>query len=75
VNIDQSPLEEKRLRIYEKYAQKFNKTIDEVKCMVDEAIALKDKAGNIQYAKDSTEASNIEKNAKAKGVTLTKTQA
>jgi hypothetical protein len=73
VNISQSPLEEKRLRIYEKYAQKMNKTIDEVKCMVDEAIALKDKAGNIQYAKDSTEASNIEKNAKSKGITLTKT--
>jgi len=73
VNISQSPLEEKRLRIYEKYAQKFNKTVDEVKCMVDEAIALKDKAGNIQYAKDSTEASNIEKNARIKGITLTKT--
>jgi hypothetical protein len=73
VNISQSPLEEKRLRIYEKYAQKFNKTVDEVKCMVDEAIALKDRAGNIQYAKDSTEASNIEKNARTKGITLTKT--
>jgi hypothetical protein len=73
VNADSSPLEEKRLRIYEKYAQKMNKTVDEVKCMVDEAIALKDKAGNIQYAKDSTEASNIEKNAKAKGITLSKT--
>jgi hypothetical protein len=73
MNISQSPLEEAKLRIYEKYAQKMNKTIDEVKCMVDEAIALKDKAGNIQYAKDSTEASNIEKNAKSKGITLTKT--
>jgi hypothetical protein len=73
VNADSSPLEEKRLRIYEKYAQKMNKTVDEVKCMVDEAIALKDRAGNIQYAKDSTEASNIEKNAKAKGITLSKT--
>jgi hypothetical protein len=73
MNISQSPLEEKRLRIYEKYAQKFNKTVDEVKAMVDEAIALKDRAGNIQYAKDSTEASNIEKNAKAKGITLSKT--
>jgi hypothetical protein len=73
INADSSPLEEKRLRIYEKYAKKFNKTVDEVKCMVDEAIALKDRAGNIQYAKDSTEASNIEKNAKAKGITLSKT--
>ena len=73
MNISQSPLEEAKLRIYEKYAQKMNKTIDEVKCMVDEAIALKDKAGNIQYAKDSTEASTIEKNAKSKGITLTKT--
>jgi hypothetical protein len=73
VNADSSPLKEKKLRIYEKYAQKMNKTVDEVKCMVDEAIALKDKAGNIQYAKDSTEASNIERNAKTKGITLTKT--
>jgi hypothetical protein len=73
VNADSSPLKEKKLRIYEKYAQKMNKTVDEVKCMVDEAIALKDKAGNIQYAKDSTEASTIEKNAKSKGITLTKT--
>jgi hypothetical protein len=39
---------------------------------MEEAIALKDKAGNTQYAKDSTEASNIERAAKAKGVTLTK---
>jgi hypothetical protein len=73
VNADSSPLKEKRLRIYEKYAQKFNKTVDEVREMVDEAIALKDRAGNIQYAKDSTEASNIEKGAKSKGITLTKT--
>jgi hypothetical protein len=73
MNISQSPLEEKKLRIYEKYAKKMGKTVDEVKSMVDEAIALKDRAGNIQYAKDSTEASNIEKNAKSKGITLTKT--
>jgi hypothetical protein len=39
---------------------------------MDEAIALKDKAGNTQYAKDSTEASNIERAAKTKGVILTK---
>ena len=42
---------------------------------IEEAIALKDKAGNIQYAKDSTEASNLERSARAKGVTLTKSQA
>lgn len=41
---------------------------------MEEAIALKDKAGNTQYAKDSTEASNIERAAKTKGVILTKTQ-
>jgi hypothetical protein len=41
---------------------------------MEEAIALKDKAGNTQYAKDSTEASNIERVAKTKGVILTKTQ-
>jgi len=75
VNADSSPLKEREEAIYEKYAQKFNKSIDEVKSMVQEAIALKDKAGNIQYAKDSTEASNIEKTAKLKGVTLTKSQA
>lgn len=73
VNANSSPLKEEA--IYEKYAQKWNKTVDEVKSMVREAIALKDKAGNIQYAKDSTEASNIEKAAKTKGVTLTKSQA
>jgi hypothetical protein len=39
---------------------------------MEEAIALKDKAGNTQYAKDSTEASNIERAAKTKGVILTK---
>ena len=50
------------------------KMYDEEKAMVKEAIALKDKAGNTQYAKDSTEASNIEKAARAKGVILTKTQ-
>ena len=75
VNADSSPLKEKQEAIYKKYAQKFNKSIDEVKSMVQEAIALKDKAGNIQYAKDSTEASNIERAAKTKGVTLTKSQA
>jgi hypothetical protein len=39
---------------------------------MEEAIALKDKAGNTQYAKDSTEATNLERAAKIKGVTLTK---
>lgn len=38
-----------------------------------EAFALKDKAGNVQYAKDSTEASDIQNKAKEKGVALTKT--
>lgn len=41
--------------------------------MQKEAFALKDKAGNVQYAKDNTEASDIQNKAKAKGVTLTKT--
>jgi hypothetical protein len=39
---------------------------------MDEAVALKDRAGNTQYAKDSTEASNIERAARTKGVILTK---
>jgi hypothetical protein len=42
-----------------------------VASMVKEAVALKDKAGNIQYAKDSTEAGNTIRNAQSKGVTLT----
>jgi hypothetical protein len=41
---------------------------------MEEAIALKDRAGNTQYAKDSTEATNIERAARTKGVILSKTQ-
>jgi len=71
---------DKQLVIYEKYSQQTGIPIDNLMAMVreakekkiDEAIALKDKAGNIQYAKDSTEASNIERNAKTKGIILTK---
>lgn len=37
-----------------------------------EAIAVKDKAGNIQYAKDDSEATDIVNQAKQKGVQLTK---
>lgn len=39
---------------------------------VDEAIALKDKAGNVQYAKDDSEANNILNQARTKNVQLTK---
>ena len=83
VNADSSPLEEKQEAIYKKYAEATGIPMENLMSMVreakakkmEEAIALKDKAGNVQYAKDSTEASNIEKAAKTKGVTLTKSQA
>lgn len=39
---------------------------------LEEAIAVKDKAGNIQYAKDDSEATNIMNAARTKGVQLTK---
>jgi len=39
---------------------------------LEEAIAVKDKAGNIQYAKDDSEATDIVNQAKQKGVQLTK---
>jgi hypothetical protein len=81
VNADSSPLKEKQEAIYKKYAEQTGIPMENLMAMVreakakkmEEAIALKDRAGNIQYAKDSTEASNIEKGAKAKGITLTKT--
>ena len=81
VNADSTPLKERERAIYEKYCQKTGIPMENLISMVreakakkmEEAIALKDRAGNIQYAKDSTEASNIEKGAKAKGITLTKT--
>lgn len=81
VNADSSPLNEREKAIYEKYCQKTGIPMENLMAMVreakakkmEEAIALKDKAGNTQYAKDSTEASNIERAAKAKGVILTKT--
>jgi hypothetical protein len=40
---------------------------------IEEAIAVKDKSGNIQYAKDDNEATNMMNSAKTKGVQLTKT--
>ena len=83
VNADSSPLKEKQEAIYKKYAESTGIPMENLMSMVkeaknkkmEEAIALKDKAGNVQYAKDSTEASNIERAAKTKGVTLTKSQA
>jgi hypothetical protein len=81
--LTQDQLKEKQEAIYEKYCEKTGIPMENLMSMVreakakkmEEAIALKDKAGNVQYAKDSTEASNIEKAAKTKGVTLTKSQA
>ena len=81
--LTQDQLKEKQEAIYKKYAESTGIPMENLMAMVreakakkmEEAIALKDKAGNVQYAKDSTEASNIEKAAKTKGVTLTKSQA
>lgn len=39
---------------------------------IEEAVVVKDKAGNIQYAKDDMEATNMMNSARAKGVQLTK---
>lgn len=39
---------------------------------IDEAIAVKDKAGNIQYAKDDSEATDLVNTARTKGVQLVK---
>jgi hypothetical protein len=41
---------------------------------MEEAVVLKDPAGNIQYAKDDNEASDITNQARTKGVQLTKTR-
>lgn len=41
---------------------------------IEEAVALKDPVGNIQYVKNDSEASAIEKQARDKGVRLTKTR-
>lgn len=41
---------------------------------VDEGIAIKDKAGNVQYAKDDNEATQVINNARTKNVILTKTR-
>lgn len=39
---------------------------------LEEAVAVKDRAGNIQYAKDDSEAADLVNNARIKGVQLTK---
>ena len=41
---------------------------------MEEAVVVKDDAGNIQYAKDDNEASTIMNNARTKGVQLTKSR-
>lgn len=41
---------------------------------MEEAVVLKDPAGNVQYAKDDNEATDITNNARTKGVQLTKTR-
>lgn len=75
-----TPPNEQQLAVYERYSKETGIPVENLIAMVreakekmEEAIALKDRAGNTQYAKDSTEASNIERSAKSKGVILTKT--
>jgi len=41
---------------------------------MEEAVVVKDKAGNVQYAKDDNEATGIINNARTKGVQLTKSR-
>jgi hypothetical protein len=63
VNADSTPLKEREEAIYEKYAKKMGKSIDEVKSMVQEA-----KAKNLQEADDTPE----EKKAKDLGIAAEK---
>jgi hypothetical protein len=76
VNADSSPLKEKKLRIYEKYAQKWNKTVDEIKAMVEASTyAGKDAVDDLKKdpkfgTLSSTAKSDVENKLK-KGETVT----
>jgi hypothetical protein len=52
--------------------QKLKQIVAKMK-LKKEAFALKDKAGNVQYAKDNAEASDIKNQARLKGVMLKQT--
>ena len=76
VNADSTPLKEKKLRIYEKYAQKWNKTVDEIKAMVEASTyAGKDAVDDLKKdpkfgTLSSTAKSDVENKLK-KGETVT----
>lgn len=59
--------------VLEEIAIELNK-ITNGKYGMEEAVAVKDAAGNIQYAKDDNEATTIMNNARTKGVQLTKSR-
>jgi len=50
----------------------YDLSISDLTHPIDEAVVLKDKAGNITYAKDNTEATSLSNAARMKGVQLTK---
>lgn len=71
--VEETPVENKQKEKKDSsIISKLKEIVKKIK-LKKEAFALKDKAGNVQYAKDSTEASDIQNKAKAKGVMLTKT--
>ena len=49
----------------------YDLSISDLTHPIDEAVALKDKAGNVTYAKDSSEATAVSNAARMKGVQLT----
>lgn len=59
--------------VLDEIATELNK-ITNGKYGMEEAVVVKDDAGNIQYAKDDNEATTIMNNARTKGVTLTKSR-
>lgn len=59
--------------VLDEIAQELSK-ITNGKYGMEEAVVVKDKAGNVQYAKDDNEATGIINNAKTKGVQLTKSR-
>lgn len=76
VNADSSPLKERQEAIYEKYAQKWNKTVDEVKKMVEASTyagkdAVDDLKKDPKYGTLSSTAKNDVENKLKKGETVT----
>jgi hypothetical protein len=76
VKVMDIPGKEKKIKLKETINKLLKEGFDKETVLkyVKEAVALKDKAGNIQYAKDDAEASNIQNQARTKNVILTKTK-